>query len=323
MKNKLSRRHTIKLLGLAGLSGVLPATAGRAGSTTHISHNNTVMSHPSGAMLSRIIPATNELLPVVGLGSWIQFDVSNNEQEREPLKGVIQALLDKGGKMIDSSPMYGRSEEVIGDLTAASGKADELFYATKVWTSGEQAGIEQMNRSMQLMKRKTMDLMQVHNLMDYKTHLKTLKKWKAEGKVRYVGVTHYTTSAHAQLQQIVESKTVDFVQFNYSIRVRNAGKSLLSSCLQNGVAVIINEPFEKGDLFRLTKGKKLPAWTADYDIKTWAQYFLKYILSNAAVNCVIPGTSNPSHALDNMEAGYGRMPDAPMRKKMVEFIEAL
>lgn len=310
MEQKLSRRQTVKLLGYAGLGTLLPAP-------------EHAFTNQNANMLTRPIPSSNEQLPVVGLGSWIQFDVGSGAPEREPLQEVLQQMLNKGGKLIDSSPMYGRSEEVIGDLTAASGKANQFFYATKVWTSGEQQGIQQMQQSMQRMKRKTMDLMQVHNLVDWKTHLNTMKKWKAEGRLRYTGITHYTVSAHAQLEEIVRSKAVDFVQFNYSMRVRNAEKSLLKACMNSGVAVIINEPFEKGDLFRLTKGKTLPAWAAEYDIKSWAQFFLKYIISHPAVNCAIPGTSNPKHAADNMMAGYGKLPDEKGRKKMVEFIESV
>jgi diketogulonate reductase-like aldo/keto reductase len=310
MEHKLSRRQTVKLLGYAGLGTLLPVP----------SHADT---NQKANMLTRPIPSSNEQLPVIGLGSWLQFDVGTDASEREPLQEVLKQMLDKGGKLIDSSPMYGRSEEVIGDLTAASGKANQFFYATKVWTSGEQDGIQQMQQSMKRLKRSTMDLMQVHNLVDWKTHLNTMKKWKAEGKLRYTGITHYTVSAHAQLEQIVRSKAVDFVQFNYSMRVRNAEYNLLKACKDSGVAVIINEPFEKGDLFRLTRGKALPAWAADYDIKSWAQFFLKYIISHPAVNCAIPGTSNPTHAADNMQAGYGKLPDEKGRKKMVEFIESV
>ncbi len=231
MENKLSRRQTVKLLSYAGLGAILPTTAWPSAASQEAN---------ASPMLTRPIPSSNEQLPLIGLGTWIQFDVGSDASEREPLQEVLQQMLQKGGKLIDSSPMYGKSEEVVGDLTAASGKADQFFYATKVWTSGEQQGIQQMHRSMQLMKRKTMDLMQVHNLVDWKTHLKTMNKWKAEGKIRYTGVTHYTIAAHAELEQIVRSKAVDFVQFNYSIRVRNAEQSLLNACKDNGVAVINN-----------------------------------------------------------------------------------
>ncbi|MCK6692882.1 MAG: aldo/keto reductase, partial [Thermoanaerobaculia bacterium] len=272
------------------------------------------------AMLTRPIPSSGEALPVVGLGTWIQFDVGAAESERQPLREVLQRMADLGGKLIDSSPMYGQSEQVVGDLSVATGLADRFFYATKVWTSGRQAGIDQMEASLRKMQRKTMDLMQVHNLVDWRTHLKTLQQWKDEGKIRYVGVTHYTVSAHEQLEQIIKSHRIDFVQFNYSIRVRNAERRLLDAARDRGVAVIINEPFEKGELFGAVKGKTLPEWAAEYDINSWGQFFLKFILSHPAVHCVIPGTSNPKHAADNMGAGYGRLPDAKGREKMAQVV---
>jgi diketogulonate reductase-like aldo/keto reductase len=217
--------------------------------------------------------------------------------------------------------MYGKAEEVIGALTTSTGNPNQFFYATKVWTSGEQNGLEQMETSLKKMRRNRMDLLQVHNLLDWQTHLRTLNRWKGEGRLRYTGVTHYTVSAHGELEQIVRSKAVDFVQFNYSIRVRSAEKSLLKVCAESGVAVIINQPFDSGDLFRLVKGRALPQWAAEYDIESWAQYFLKYILSYPAVTCVIPGTSNPQHVVDNLTAGYGRLPDERGRKRMIEYLE--
>jgi diketogulonate reductase-like aldo/keto reductase len=274
-------------------------------------------------MLKRIIPSSSELLPVIGVGTWQQFDVDISGSRREPLSEVLQLMMQSGGTLIDTSPMYGKAEQVIGELTEGFANKDDFFYATKVWTSGAQEGIKQMESSMQKMKRETMDLIQVHNLVDYKTHLRTLKQWKEEGKVRYIGVTHYQVSAHEELEKIIKSEKPDFVQFNYSIRVRNAEKSLLHTAKDNGVAVIINEPLEKGSLFNLVKGKQLPEWCADYDIKSWVQFFLKYILSHEAVNCVIPATSNPAHLLENVGAGQGAMPDKKIRLEMLEFINAL
>lgn len=274
-------------------------------------------------MLLRTIPATGEKLPVVGLGTWLQFDVGSGAAAREPLTAVLKNMLEMGGRLIDSSPMYGKAEEVVGDLTSASGNADKYFYATKVWTSGAQNGIHQMNASLQKMRRSRIDLMQVHNLQDWQTHLKTMQQWKEEGKLRYTGVTHYTAAAHDRLEQIVKAKAVDFVQFNYSVRERNAERSLLDTAKDHGVAVIINEPFESGSLFSLVKGKSLPAWAGDYDIKSWGQFFLKYILAHPAVNCVIPGTSNPKHVMDNMGAGYGKLPDEKGRKKMLDLLAQL
>lgn len=309
MMDKLSRRHTLKLVAYAGsaamVNSLLPFTI------------------TNKTMIQRAIPSSDEPLPVIGLGSWIQFDVGSSDTERQPLKQVLAKMHEMGGKLIDSSPMYGQAEDVIGALTTAMGLADKFFYATKVWTSGKQAGIDQMEESLRKMRRKTIDLMQVHNLVDWQTHLNTLKDWKQQGKVRYAGITHYTTSSHAQLEQIIKSASLDFVQFNYSMRVRNAEQRLLLAAKDKGVAVIINEPFEKGSLFGAVKGKSLPPWAAEYDMNSWAQFFLKYIISHPAVNCVIPGTSDPTHVADNMMAGYGRLPDEKTRQKMVELIEGL
>ncbi|WAC13763.1 aldo/keto reductase [Dyadobacter pollutisoli] len=310
MKQLFSRREVVQGLAAAGgalLLNPLPTLA----------ENNGPM------ILQRKIPASGEQLPVVGLGSWQQFDVGASSAERVPLKEVLIKMQEAGGKVIDASPMYGRAEEVIGDLTKEIKLNDQFFFATKVWTTGKQEGIDQMNDSFRKMGRSKMDLMQVHNLQDWQTHLKTLKDWKQQGKVKYIGITHYTDSAHSRLEQIVKSKAVDFVQFNYSILSRNAEKSLLHAARENGVAVIINEPFEQGALFRAVKGKTLPPWAGDYDIKSWAQFFLKYIIGNEAVTCVIPGTSDVKHLLDNIGAGLGRIPDEQGRKKMLEWMETV
>jgi diketogulonate reductase-like aldo/keto reductase len=306
MTERITRREA--LLGLASASLLLSSYARK---------------EMEKGMNTRPIPSSGEQLPLVGLGTWIQFDVGTDHAERQPLTEVLNLMVQQGGKLIDTSPMYGHAEEVIGDLTATSPVGEKLFYATKVWTTGEAAGIRQMDDSLIKMQRKTMDLVQVHNLTDWKTHLRTLQRRKAEGKVRYTGITHYTTSAHAQLEQILKTEAVDFVQFNYSLRVRNAERSLLQAAQDKGVAVIINEPFEKGSLFSLTKGKALPAWAADYDIQSWAQFFLKYILSHPSVTCAIPGTSSPKHVVDNMLAGHGTLPDEKGREKMVAYIESL
>ena len=272
-------------------------------------------------MLKRPIPSTKELLPVVGLGSWAQFDVGASSSERILLTEVLKQLALLGCTLIDSSPMYGRSEAVIGELTTPSDFSDTFFYATKVWTSGKQEGIEQMESSMRKMRRDTMDLMQVHNLKDWQIHLSTLRQWKDECIVRYIGITHYTTASHEQLEKILLTEPIDFVQFNYSIGVRNAEKRLLDAAKDKGVAVIINEPFEKGNLFHAVKSSKLPAWASDYNISSWSQFFLSYILSHPAVTCVIPGTSDPKHLIDNIGEGYELLPDEKGRRKMVEFME--
>lgn len=272
-------------------------------------------------MMKRRIPSSGEMLPVVGLGTWAQFDVGPSEAEREPLRGVLRMMAAKGAEVIDSSPMYGRSEAVVGDLASELGLSDKLFYATKVWTSGREAGIRQMESSMAKMRRARMDLMQVHNLVDWQTHLETLRDWKKEGKVRYIGVTHYLDSAHPVLERMAKEEEIDFIQVNYSIRSRNAERSLLDAAMDNGVAVIVNRPFGEGSLFGYTRGRKLPDWASDYGIGSWAQFFLKYLLSHPAVTCVIPGTSRPENMLDNLGAAEGPLPDEKARLRMAEYVE--
>ena len=300
----LSRRDALGLMGYMGLGMMAPVSSFTSGK----------------AILTRAIPSSGESLPVVGLGTWRQFDVGTSATDRQPLIEVLKRMYENSGKMIDSSPMYARSEEVIGDLTNDIKQADKFFYATKVWTTGKQEGIEQMNASFRKMRRSKMDLMQVHNLIDWQTHLETLRTWKHEGKVRYIGITHYIDSAHDELEKIIRSRRPDFVQFNYSIRSRHAEQRLLNAAKDSGVAVIINQPFESGSLFDAVQGKSLPAWASDYEIKNWAQFFLKYILSHPAVNCAIPGTSNPDHLMENIAAGYGRLPDDKTRKKMADYV---
>lgn len=317
MRKIISRRILLKRLTTVGIwTSMLPF-----GSVSSIMNSMSVTT-----MRNRSIPSSGERLSVVGLGTWQQFDVGESDDERQPLREVISQIAQISPQMkpvIDTSPMYGRSEEVVGDLTSESGIADKFFYATKVWTSGEQEGIDQMNASMRKMHRTRMDLMQIHNLVDWLTHLKTLKRWKEEGKIRYIGITHYTVSAHDELERIVKKEKIDFVQFNYSLRVRNAERSLLNTSMENGVAVIVNEPYEKGSLFTAVRGKQLPEWAAEYDINSWGQFFLKFILSHPAVTCVIPGTSNPKHVVDNMGAGFGTLPDEKGRQLMIRLIEKM
>jgi diketogulonate reductase-like aldo/keto reductase len=274
-------------------------------------------------MLQRLIPSTGEPVPVIGIGSWLRFDIGESSSKRDELKQVLALMHQHKARMIDSSPMYGRSEQVIGELTHETGLANDFFYATKVWTSGREAGIKQMNESMQKMRRPVIDLLQVHNLVDWQIHLKTLNQWKTEGRIRYTGITHYQVSFHSQLEKIIEREPVDFVQFNYSIATRNAEKTLLPLAMEKGVAVIINEPLEKGDLFQKIRSEALPAWAANYDIKSWASFFLKYIISHPAVTCVIPATGNPVHMEDNLLSGEGPLPDEKGRNKMANYFDRL
>lgn len=271
-------------------------------------------------IMKRVIPSTEEEIPVVGLGTWQTFDVSNSAEETDPLKEVLKVLIARGGTVVDSSPMYGRSEEVVGDLSTELELNGKLFLATKVWTTGKAEGIRQMNESFRLLRRSKIELMQIHNLMDWQTHIKTLRDWKEQGKIKYLGLTHYTASAHERLASIVEREPVDFIQVNFNILDRNAEKRLLPLARDKGVAVLINQPFESGSLFRKVKGKQLPAWTKEFDCNSWAQFFLKYILSHPAVTCVIPGTDKPQHMVDNTGAGYGRLPSPAQREAMLRFV---
>lgn len=270
-------------------------------------------------IIYRKIPSTGEQVPAIGMGTWQTFDVGNDQAARENLKKVLQTFAAKGGTLIDSSPMYGTSEEVAGDLAAELGLLPKLFMATKVWTSGREAGIRQMQQSIREMQRSPMDLMQVHNLVDFKTHIKTLREWKAAGKIRYLGITHYTDSAHDDLETLIRSETLDFIQVNYSIDNLHADQRLLPLAHDRGVAVLVNRPFGGGSLFSRVKGKSLPAWAADYGINSWGQYFLKFIISHPAVTCAIPATSKVHHMEDNMGAVAGKLPDQHARKEMLHY----
>ena len=268
-------------------------------------------------MHKRKVPSTGEMLGVVGLGTWQTFDVGGAPAERAPLAGVLGALFDGGGSVVDSSPMYGRSEGVAGDLIAASGARDKAFIATKVWTSGRDAGIAQMEQSLKLFHTDRIDLMQIHNLLDWQVHLPTLRAWKKEGRIRLMGVTHYTESAHDALDAVLRQGGFDFVQINYAIDDRGAERRLLKTAADKGVAVLVNRPFGGGGLMRKLSGRPLPAWARDIGCMNWAQILLKFVLAHPAVTCVIPGTSKPEHMRDNIQAGIGDYPDAGLLQKMI------
>lgn len=278
---------------------------------------------PASAPLERRIPRTGEMLPAVGLGTWQVFDVAGNAAELAQARETLARFVELGGRVVDSSPMYGSSESVTGQLAADLGVRDALFVATKVWTTGKQAGVRQMEESMRRLRVERLDLMQVHNLVDTATHLATLREWKAAGRVRYLGVTHYHAGAHAALEGVIARGDVDFVQVNYSLAEPEADRRLLGVAASSGTAVIVNRPFAGAGMFRRVRGKALPAWAADIGCASWAQFFLKWILGQPAVTCAIPGTRNPRHVADNMSAAAGPLPDDAMRRRMAEHFAAL
>jgi diketogulonate reductase-like aldo/keto reductase len=261
-------------------------------------------------MLTKPIPSSKEQLPVIGLGTW-QVKITDE---------LLQAFVDGGGRVIDSSPMYGSAERDAGDVIARLTIRPKLFVATKVWTSGKLAGVRQMEDSERLMRSKPLDLMQVHNLVDVETHLDTLAVWKREGRVRYVGITHYTAGSHDAVARIVAKRPVDFVQINYSVGEREAENRLLPLCRDRGVAVIANRPFASGDLFRNVRSKPLPAWASEIDATSWAQILLKFVVSHPAITVAIPATSRVAHIHDNLGAGSGRMPNEALRRRIASEI---
>jgi diketogulonate reductase-like aldo/keto reductase len=274
--------------------------------------------------IRRPIPrGTGESLPVIGLGTWQTFDVGKGQPAREPLKAVLRDFVHLHGKVLDSSPMYGNSESVAGDLAVELGLQKQLFLATKVWTSGRDAGIRQMEESFRRLRTQIMDLMQVHNLVDWQTHLATLRRWKEQGRVRYIGVTHYTASAYDQLARVLETQDLDFVQLNYSIAERDAERRLLPMAADKRIAVLVNRPFAAGGLFSRLHGKPLPPSAKEIGCATWAQFLLKFVISHPAVTCAIPATSKVQHLTDNMQAGVGTLPNLDMRERMARYVADL
>ena len=279
---------------------------------------NVFKDRRSAAMITRKIPSSGELIPAVGLGSWITFNVGDSENELAPMRNVLGAFVEAGGKVIDSSPMYGRSEKVIGKLAAELNVTDKLWFATKVWTTGESSGKTQIENSREYFKKWPV-LLQVHNLQDLKTHLRTLRALKEEGKLKYIGITHYLDSEHETLANVVKSEKLDFIQVNFSIRSRSAENYLLPLAAERGVGVIINKPFESGALFPAINNVSLPPWSKEWGISSWSAFFLKYIISNTNITCTIPATSQVSHLKENMAACFGPVPDEATRKKMVDY----
>jgi aryl-alcohol dehydrogenase-like predicted oxidoreductase len=269
------------------------------------------------ALITRKIPSSAEELPIIGLGTSGPFEVDATEAERAPLREVLTGFFAAGARLIDTSPMYSTAEGVLGELLTPQ-MHERAFLATKVWTRGARSGVEQMTHSAQMLKTQRLDLIQVHNLLDLDTHLKTLRAWKDAGRVRYIGITHYTVGAHAQLARVLERERLDFVQFNYSPVTRAAEQRLLPLAAERGVAVLVNRPFEDGELFERVRGKALPPWAAELDAASWGQLALKFIAAQPAVTCIIPATGKLSHLQDNLGGGRGRLPDARQREAIAQ-----
>jgi diketogulonate reductase-like aldo/keto reductase len=299
-----ARRELLKMLG--GLIGAscIPFPVAATGSP----------------LLKRPIPSSGELLPSVGLGTSRVFDVGESPEDRGPLIEVLKLLTGHGGSVVDTSPMYGRAEKVVGDLTRQSGLGEQIFLATKVWTRGREAGMAQMEESMDLIGTDTIDLMQIHNLVDWEIHIKTLRAWKEEGRIRYLGITHYRVDAFPDLEAIMLREKLDFVQLNYSILTPAAADRLLPLAADRGIAVLVNRPYENGAVFSRVRGMDLPAWARELEINSWGQFCLKWVLADPAVTCVIPGTSKPRHMLDNLGAGVGPLPDPTQRERMRQIL---
>jgi diketogulonate reductase-like aldo/keto reductase len=294
-----------------------------AGGATGLLLSRSISAAEKAVMLQRPIPSSGEMLPVIGLGTSQTFDVGSSPAERAPLEEVMAVFAKNGGKLVDTSPMYGRAEAVIGEIVAKLKLRDSLFLATKVWTTGREAGIKQMERSSELLGKKPLDLIQVHNLVDLPTQLATLREWKKEGRVRYIGVTHYTESSQDEVARVLEKEKVDFVQINYSLMEREAEKRVFPVAKDRGVAVIVNRPLGRGNLFSRVRGKALPDWAKEFDCTSWAQFFLKWIVANPVVTCAIPATSNPRHMEDDLLGGVGRLPNEQLRQRMVELVATL
>ena len=298
----------------AGIAASIAAATGVAGAT-----NGAAPAGKKKPLITRKIPSSGEALPVIGLGTSGPFEVGDSPQEREPLKELLNAFFSGGARVLDTSPMYSTAEDVLGDLLTPA-QHQQVFLATKVWTQGQKAGVEQMERSLSLLRQEKLDLIQVHNLMDLQTQLATLRKWKEAGRVRYIGVTHFTVASHGELSKVIANEKVDFVQLNYSAFTRNAEKRLLPLARDKGVAVLVNRPYEDGAVFRKVREKPLPKWASEFGCRTWAQMFLKYIIANPAVTVVIPATGKLQHILDNLDAGSGELPNEKQRAQILKAI---
>lgn len=307
-RDSYTRRDVLGLVTAGVIAGHLPEAA---------------RSADNARMVTRRIPGTDESVPVIGMGSSNTFDVGSGAAEREPLRDVLRLFTQAGGTVIDTSPMYGRSEEVLGELFAELELRPRIWLATKVWTRGRDAGVKQIADSMRKLRTDRLELLQIHNLLDWREHLPSLRDMKERGTLRYTGITHYRADAHAEVERILRAERFDWVQINYSLAEREAEHSLFPYCQERGIAVLANRPFADGALFDRTRGKDLPPWAAEYGCASWAQFFLRYAASHPAVTCVIPATAKPRHMQDNAAAGATPLPDARQRARMAEYFATL
>lgn len=315
---KLTRRQVLGLGAGAMAAAALAPLAGRDLAAA------TSPAPLARDLILKRIPGTGEEIPAIGMGTWQTFMVDEVEAELAPLREVLRVFHDAGGRVVDSSPMYGNAETVTGDIARELGLIDDLWIATKVWTQGEAEGRTQMEQSMSQLQRPTsIELMQVHNLVDVEVHLDTLQAWKEQGRFRYIGITNTSASRYPQVEALLDDERIDFLQTNYSLAERGAAERLLPKAIERDVAVITARPFSGGALFPRVQGLALPAWAAEFDCTAWSQFFLKYIISHPAVTCAIPATSDPVHMRENMGACQGRLPDADMRRRMESFVDAL
>ena len=303
----MKRREAVGLLAWTAAAAITGAQAGAE----------------ARPMSTRAVPSTGEPIPVIGMGSSNTFDVGALAVEREPLGTVLRSLVDAGGRVIDTSPMYGRAETVLGDLVDELDLGRRIWIATKVWVRGRDAGARQIDESMRRLRTSRLDLLQIHNLLDWHEHVPTVRALQQSGKVRYCGITHYRADAHAQLERTLGAEHFDWVQFNYSLAEREAEARLLPYCREQGIAVMVNRPFADGAMFERVKGKALPPWAAEIGCTSWAQFFLRFVLSEPAVTCVIPATAQPRHMRDNVAAGLAPLPDAQQRARMAAYWDEL
>jgi len=321
MPRALSRRDVLRFAAVSGCVVCAPTLASSqpVPTTSSMAPAPTPKTTPQATMNTRPIPRTKELIPTVGLGTWQAFDV--DAARRAPQVEVVKQFLAAGGRVIDSSPMYGRAEAVVGDVLADLNAAGTPFLANKVWTRGKREGVGQMEQSRRRMHAERIDLMQIHNLLDWQTHLPVLREMKTAGAIRYLGVTHYSHAEFPEIERLMRTEALDFIQVPYNLTDRAAEARILPTAADTGTAVLVMRPFDEGGLFRRVKGKPLPGWAVDLDCTSWAQLFLKFIIGHPAVTCPIPATADPAHLADNIKAGSGRLPDAAQRRAMVAALE--